>query len=168
MLFNRQNKSAMECNWYYTNQNNAGDILSSFKVKVRKMKEMIVKDFMNTNFAKISEEMPAITASIELIKKEVLGGPVVDKENKLLGWISEQECLQVTTQYAYHNHRVALVKDIMREDVLSIKKDQSIFSLAEKMLGTQPKNYPVVDDNNKVIGVISRRRVLKALLDNHF
>jgi len=132
------------------------------------MKEMIVKDFMNTNFAKISVDMPVITASIELIKKEALGGPIVDHENKLLGWISEQECLQVTTQFAYHNQRVALVKDIMRDDVLSIKMDQSIFSLAEKMIGTQPKNYPVVNEENKVIGVITRRRVLKALLDNHF
>lgn len=132
------------------------------------MKEMIVKDFMNTNFARISNDMPVITASIELIKKEALGGPVVDQDNKLLGWISEQECLQVTTQFAYHNQRVALVKDIMREDVLSITMDQTIFSLAEKMIGTQPKNYPVVDINNKVIGVISRRQVLKSLLDNVF
>ena len=132
------------------------------------MKDMIVKDVMNINFAKINDDMPVITASIELIKKEALGGPVVDKQNKLLGWISEQECLQVTTQFAYHNQRVALVKDIMREEVLSIKMDQSIFSLAEKMLDTQPKNYPVVDNNNKVIGVITRRHVLKSLLDNVF
>lgn len=132
------------------------------------MEDVIVKDFMNVDFAKINIDMPVVTASIELIKKEALGGPVVDSQNKLLGWISEQECLQVTTQYAYHNHRVALVKDIMREDVLSIKADQTIFSLAEKMQGTQPKSYPVVDDNNKVIGVITRRRVLKSLLDTHF
>ncbi|WP_413700480.1 CBS domain-containing protein [Psychromonas sp. KJ10-10] len=132
------------------------------------MKDLIVKDFMNVDFARISEDMPVITASIELIKKEALGGPVVDKGNKLLGWISEQECLQVTTQFAYHNERVAIVTDIMRKDVLSVKANQSIFSLAEKMNGTQPKNYPVIDDNNKVIGVITRRRVLKALLDNHF
>lgn len=132
------------------------------------MKEMIVKDFMSSNFAKINVDMPVITASIELIKKEALGGPVVDQDNKLLGWVSEQECLQVTTQFAYHNQRVALVKDIMREDVLTIKMDQSIFSLAEQMTGTKPKNYPVVDDNNKVIGVITRRRVLKSLLDNVF
>lgn len=132
------------------------------------MKNMIVKDFMNTNFAKINNEMPVITASIELIKKEALGGPVVDNENKLVGWISEQECLQVTTQFAYHNHRVALVKDIMQRDVLSVKMDEPIFSLAEKMVGKQPKNYPIVDDNNRVIGVITRRHVLKSLLDNVF
>jgi len=132
------------------------------------MEEMIVKDFMNANFAKISAEMPVITASIELIKKEALGGPVVDNNNKLLGWISEQECIQVTTEFAYHNQCVALVKDIMRTDVLTVKADQTILSLAEKMIGTQPKNYPVVDESNKVIGVITRRRVLKSILDNVF
>jgi len=138
------------------------------QTKDRKMKNMIVKDFMDTNFARINNEMPVITASIELITKEALGGPVVDNNNRLVGWISEQECLQVTTQFAYHNQRVALVKDIMREDVLSIKMDETIFSLAEKMGGTQPKNYPIIDDNDKVIGVITRRHVLKSLLDNVF
>jgi len=132
------------------------------------MKDLIVKDFMNTNFAKISVDMPVVTASIELIKKEALGGPVLDTDGKLVGWISEQESLQVTTQFAYHNQSVALVEDVMRKDVLSIRADQPIFTLAEKMLGTQPKNYPVVDENNKVLGVITRRRVLKALLDNVF
>lgn len=132
------------------------------------MKEMIVKNFMDVDFAKINEDMPVITASIELIKKEALGGPVIDKDNKLLGWISEQECLHVTTQFAYHNQRIGLVKDIMRKEVLSVKADQTIFSLAEKMVGPQPKTYPVINDNNKVVGVISRRRVLKALLDSSF
>jgi len=39
-------------------------------------------------------------------------------------------------------------------------------------VGPQPKTYPVINENNnknnKVVGVISRRRVLKALLDNNF
>jgi len=138
------------------------------ETKVLKMKEMIVKNFMDVNFAKINMEMPVITASIELIKKEALGGPVVDIDNKLIGWISEQECLHVTTQFAYHNHSISLVKDIMRTEVLSVQADQTIFTLAEKMIGKQPKNYPVINGENKVIGVISRRRVLKALLDNNF
>ncbi len=128
------------------------------------MSEITIKDIMNTDFAQIRESMLVVEASSELIKKEVLGGPVVDKDRKLLGWISEQECLQVTTQVVYHNQRIAMVKDIMRTDVLTMSADQSILSVAEKMMTNLPKNYPVVDDENKVIGVINRRRVLKYLL----
>ncbi|NQZ33130.1 MAG: CBS domain-containing protein [Oceanospirillaceae bacterium] len=128
------------------------------------MKDVTVKDIMNTDFAKVSADMPVVEASMELIKKEALGGPVVDNNNMLLGWISEQECLPVITKVAYHNERVATVKDIMRAEVLTVTADQSVLSLAEKMNGEQPKNYPVVDSNNKVIGVITRRRVLKSML----
>lgn len=49
------------------------------------MKEMIVKNYMDVDFAKIYEAMPVITASIELIKKEALGGPVIALDNTLLG-----------------------------------------------------------------------------------
>jgi CBS domain-containing protein len=129
------------------------------------MSDLVIKDIMNVDFAKVDESMPVVEASIELIRKEALGGPVVDKENNLLGWISEQECLKVTTQVAYHNERVATVKDIMRSDVLTVEAGQSVLSLAEKMIGTQPKNYPVVDEANKVVGVITRRRVLKSMLE---
>ena len=101
---------------------------------------------------------------MELIKKEVLGGPVVDNNNQLLGWISEQECLQVITKVVYHNERGATVNDIMQVDVLTVAEDQSVLSLAEKMNSAQPKNYPVVDHSNKVIGVITRRRVLESML----
>ncbi|NRA19884.1 MAG: CBS domain-containing protein [Oceanospirillaceae bacterium] len=128
------------------------------------MKNITVKDIMSTDFAKVSTDMPVVEASMELIKKEVLGGPVVDNNNQLLGWISEQECLQVITKVVYHNERVATVNDIMQVDVLTVAEDQSVLSLAEKMNSAQPKNYPVVDHSNKVIGVITRRRVLESML----
>ncbi len=128
------------------------------------MKEMIVNDIMDTNFAKISVDIPVVVASKELITKAALGGPVVDANDKLLGWISEQECLQVSMQVAYYNERVAMVKDIMREDVLSVKAGEKVLEIATKMSMSQPKNYPVVDASNKVIGVITRRNVLKAIL----
>lgn len=63
----------------------------------------------------------------------------INKDNKLLGWISEQECLHVTTQFTYHNQRIGLVKDIMRQEVLSVKADQTIFSLAGKWSGLNLK-----------------------------
>ena len=128
------------------------------------MNDIKIKDIMSTDFANIDVSSPVVEASMELIRKEALGGPVVDAERKLLGWISEQECLQVTTQVAYHNQRVATVKDIMRDDVLTVSCEQTVLSLAEKMMGNLPKNYPVVDESGKLVGVVTRRRVLKSIL----
>jgi predicted transcriptional regulator len=124
-----------------------------------------IANCMSNDFAIIHPEMPVVEASGKLLKKAMLGGPVVDPEGKLLGWISEQECLQVSIQVVYHNQRVATVKDIMRADVLSVKLDADPLNLAQQMLGDKPKSYPVIDSNNKVLGVITRRHILNLLIE---
>ncbi|QLC77540.1 CBS domain-containing protein [Pseudomonas sp. LPB0260] len=120
---------------------------------------------MSKDFALIHPEMPVVAASAKLMKHAMLGGPVVDGEGLLLGWISEQECLQVSIQVVYHNQRVATVRDIMRTDVLCVKLDDDPLELAQQMLGDKPKSYPVVDARRKVLGVVTRRHVLNLLID---
>ncbi|GGO81351.1 CBS domain-containing protein [Marinobacterium nitratireducens] len=125
-----------------------------------------IADYMSTEFAVITPDMPVDVASAKLIQKEMLGGPVVDDAGRLVGWISEQECLHITIQVVYYNQRVATVRDVMRTDVLTVSPNDHPLELAQQMLSKtpKPKNYPVVDRHNKVIGVISRRHMLKMLL----
>lgn len=123
-----------------------------------------ISDCMSTEFAHITPDMPVFEASQKLIKKAVLGAPVVDNDGRLVGWVSEQECLRVTLQVVYMNQRIATVSDVMRTDVLSVKENEDPLQLAQLMLKEKPKNYPVVDARNKVIGVITRRHVLNMLI----
>lgn len=125
------------------------------------MKPLTIEDCMSTNFATIFPEMLVVQAAGELIKKDMLGGPVINKEGGLVGWISEQECLQVGIQVLYHNERVASVADVMRTDTLLIHLDDDPLEVALSMLQNKPKSYPVVDDGGKVIGVVTRRYILK-------
>lgn len=124
-----------------------------------------IADCMNTDFAVIRPEMTVVEASALLIKKESLGAPVIDEKGFLVGWISESECLQVALQVIYYNQRVATVVDVMRTEVLSVTLGDDPLSLAEQMLVQKPKVYPVVDAGNKVLGVVTRRRILKMLDD---
>ncbi|NVK39773.1 MAG: CBS domain-containing protein [Oceanospirillaceae bacterium] len=125
-----------------------------------------IEDYMTTEFAAITPDMAVDAAAAKLIQKEMLGGPVVDEAGKLVGWVSEQECLHITIQVVYYNQRVATVRDIMRTDVLTVSPHDHPLDLAQQMLSKtpKPKNYPVVDSHGKVIGVISRRHILKMLL----
>ena len=127
-----------------------------------------IREYMSTDFAIITPEMQVVEASAKLIQKAMLGGPVVNENRELVGWISEQECLQVTIQVVYHNQRIANVSDIMRTDVLTVSPTDNPLELARQMLSPtpneKPKSYPVLDSQRRVIGVITRRHILKMLL----
>ena len=122
-----------------------------------------IADCMSRDFARIHPDMPVVKAVAKLMRHELLGGPVTDGDGRLLGWLSEQECLKVAIQVAYYNQRVATVGDIMRRDVLSVRADMNPMELVQQMLGDKPKNYPVVDADGRVLGVISRRHLLQQL-----
>lgn len=127
------------------------------------MSSVTLQELMTRDFAIIHPDMPVVEATAKLIKKEMLGGPVVDSEGKLVGWISEQECLHVTIQVLYYNQRVATVGDIMQKNVVTVAPSDDPLNLAQRMLQAKPKNYPVVDANGLVLGVVSRRHLLKLL-----
>ena len=122
-----------------------------------------VSDCMSTQYVSFSATTPVVEAATAMVKNELLGGPVVDEKGYLVGWISEQDCLKTVTQVLYFSERVATVADIMRTEVLTAKNDDSILDLANQMLGQKPKIYPVISDDNKVMGVISRRRILREM-----
>ncbi|MZR64139.1 CBS domain-containing protein [Alcanivorax sp. DP30] len=127
------------------------------------METSSIKDLMCTRYARIHADMPVVEASSNLIKLDMIGSPVTDETGTLVGWISERECLQAALQVVYHNQRVAMVKDLMQSDVLTVTLEDDVLSLAQQMLNAKPKIYPVVDADNKVVGVISRRHILNML-----
>lgn len=122
-----------------------------------------IREYMTTDYAIVKPDMPVAQAAASLIKKPLLGAPVLDDNGKLLGWISDQECLQATLQVVYHNTRVANVKDVMQQDVLTVSLTSDPLEVAQQMLNGKPKSYPVVDASNKVVGVLSRRHILMML-----
>ncbi len=126
------------------------------------MESVKVIDYMERHPVKLTPDTPLSTAVEKLLEKGQLGAPVVDSQNRLLGFISEQDCLAKLLESSYHCDLTAKVEDVMKTDVLTARPEDSVLSLAEMMLGQKPKIYPVVDES-RVIGIIDRSRVLKAI-----
>jgi len=124
---------------------------------------MKVSDYMTKDFVKFRPDELVVEAVRELIKHEVIGGPVISTHGALVGWISEQDCLSSALQVVYYNQRISQVEDVMKTAVLTVHEDDDLLSLAQQMLQQKPKVYPVLDDDNRVIGIISRRLILRAV-----
>lgn len=54
-----------------------------------------------------------------------------------------------------------LAKDIMETNVISLKKDTSIKEIAELMIQHSISGFPVVSDNNTVLGVVSELDLMR-------
>jgi len=122
-----------------------------------------VSDHMNTRPVTFTCDMPVAEAVERLLDAKQMGGPVIDTQNKVIGFLSEQDCLVQMIESSYYREQVAHVKDIMRAEVLAIKPYTSVIELAQQMTTAKPKIYPVVDDDGYLLGTINRTALLHAI-----
>jgi CBS domain-containing protein len=99
----------------------------------------------------------------EMLRTQLISAPVVDDEGRVLGYISEQDCLRHMISGAYYNEESGIVSDVMQHEVLFAESTMDILDLAHLMCGAKPKKYPVCEDG-KLVGVITRSHIMKALL----
>ncbi|MBO0170469.1 CBS domain-containing protein, partial [Vibrio parahaemolyticus] len=86
---------------------------------------------------------------------------VIDDQERVIGFLSEQDLLEKLIKVSYHCQDTHIVSDCMYQEVLSVSPEMSIIELAEMMKVGKPKVYPVVDEG-KLVGIITRRDVLQA------
>lgn len=91
-------------------------------------------------------------------KDEIMYIHVTDGSNKLLGIIDVKELLQADDE--------ALLKDIMNKNVITLEKESSIGEATKMFSRYGFRSLPVIDNDNKLVGVVRHRDVAKLTL--HF
>lgn len=121
-----------------------------------------VSEIMSRDCYRVTGTTSVATLVAGLALHRLPGVPVVDEHDHLIGFISEQDVLGKMLDSAYHCGQPALVRELMRYEVLTVEPDKSIVDLAQEMLGHKPKIYPVVD-KERLVGIVTRRDILGAL-----
>ncbi|WP_421134382.1 CBS domain-containing protein [Alteromonas sp. A079] len=127
------------------------------------MESLQVSDYMNTHPVKLHIEMPVAEAVEVLLTSGQSGGPVVDIKGKVVGFLSEQDCIAQMIASSYYREQICRVADIMKTPVMTIKPYMSVIELAQLLIKEKPRVYPVVDDDGVLQGCINRSAVLKAI-----
>ncbi|MFZ8870775.1 MAG: CBS domain-containing protein [Litorivicinaceae bacterium] len=126
-------------------------------------RSILVDDFMTTHLATARPEMELLALVDLLLIQGISGAPVVDQDGKLVGMISEQDCLRKILVGTYQGDIGGRVEDAMTSPVETVKMGASIVEVAEQMLVTNRRRFPVVDLEGRLRGQISRRDLLKAV-----
>jgi CBS domain-containing protein len=123
---------------------------------------MYIKDYMQKDLLTLDPEMEVLRAAQLLVKSGLSGAPVLDRHGRLVGMFTERDCMQVALHGYYHGEPAGQVKKHMSPDPEYVSPEKSILTLAEMFINGRFQRYPVVD-NGRVIGVISRSDVMRAL-----
>ena len=126
------------------------------------LKSIKVSDYMAASLVTFKPDMEMRLAISLLVEKRISGAPVVDDHGNQVGVLSEQDCMKVALSAGYFDDYAGQVKDYMSAKVTTIDADTSILTLAQLFIDSPFRRYPVMQ-NNRLVGQISRRDVLRAL-----
>lgn len=127
------------------------------------MNRIAARDFMTDKLVTFTPDTNIMDAVATLVQHRISGAPVVDRHGYPVGLLTERDCLEVALHASYHGDMGGKVGDFMTSGVRTTDADASIVDLAQRFLDAPYKRYPVMD-HNRLVGVISRRDILRALL----
>lgn len=98
-----------------------------------------------------------------ILDKRISGAPVLDERGRLVGNLSEKDCLRIIIDRAHHNLPVGdkKVSDYMSTKVFTFSPKTNVVEAAIEFLNSPIRRYAVVH-NGTLIGEISRREILRA------
>jgi len=121
-----------------------------------------IKSIMTTDVITVHPEMLIFDAIQLLPKYKVSGLPVVDVENRLVGILTEKDVLKILTKSRINYHDT--VAQYMTKDVVAFAETDSAITVS-KFFETNPiRRVPIVRDG-KLIGVVSRRDIIRLILE---
>ena len=132
---------------------------------------MTVSKNMTINPVTTTPDMGVFEA-FELMKSEgVQRLPVLDGDGNLVGIISEKNITSAAADKEVSIVEFALllskikVGDVMTKEVITVSVDDPVEMAARKMSDNDISILPVVDNNGKLVGVISRSDLFRLLLE---
>lgn len=147
---------------------------------------MKTRDMMTKDVITVSPETSVRDVAALLVKHKISGIPVVDKDGKVLGIVSEGDVLRKRIapkapdtlsilgtmicydgmkeyQEAFRKMGANTAVEIMTEPVIAVDVNDDICKVGEVILNHHIKRVPVME-NGKLTGIISRSDLVKLLL----
>ncbi|XP_046614335.1 dentin sialophosphoprotein isoform X1 [Neodiprion virginianus] len=122
------------------------------------LRELRIGTFENIETA--TEETSIILALKKFVERRVSALPIIDNDGKLVNIYSKFDVINLAAEKTYNNLDVSLRdanehRNEWFEGVQSCKLDETLFTVMEKIVRAEVHRLVVVDDDDKVIGIIS-------------
>lgn len=129
---------------------------------------MRISEVVQSKGAGVVTTSPATTVAglLALLAEKGIGSVVIiDEAAAIAGIVSERDVVR-------HLHRSgsgvldAPVSSIMTASVITIHRDDDLESVARTMTENRVRHLPVVDDDNRLVGLVSIGDIVKTRIDH--
>lgn len=124
----------------------------------------LVSDYMVRDLTVFDPDQDVLQAMKTMLDRQISGAPVVDRHGNLVGLLTQRDCLSVAFQASYHGQLAGRVSQFMTHDPETVPADMSLVEVIERFYDRPYRRFPVIA-GNQLVGQISRRDVLQAMID---
>jgi len=122
---------------------------------------MNVVDIMTTEVIAVSSDTDLREAARLMFRNRVSGLPITADDGTLIGIITEADFLRLEVESREGAHDQGdTVGDVMSRGVVTVLPDVEIYDAAKIMTVQEVKRLPVVDDDDRLLGIISRADIV--------
>lgn len=121
---------------------------------------MLAKDIMTTQVITIRPDTTVQEAIKTLIQIEISGLIVTDEQGDIVGVVTERDML---IAFEFVQQTQVPVENYMNRKIISVTEDTTIEEVGKMLIHGDVRRVPVLR-GKKVVGVISRRDLLKNIL----
>lgn len=131
------------------------------------LRSVNIRDYMQDKPVTVPDSAPLIEAMQKILSHRISGLCVVDDQHRLVGMLSELDCLRGVLDATYQSGSGGLgqVNEYMTRELDVAALSENIVSVASDMVSKRQRRRPVVDDNGRLIGQITCRQLLNAVRD---
>ena len=150
-------------------------------------KELLAKDIMTKRVITIGRDASIGELSELLVGNKISGVPVIDENGKLVGIVTEADIIVKDADLHFPRYFKLLdgiiyleslkkfkknlkkylgvkVEDIMTDKVKVVKEDTQVSEIANIMMGSNINRVPVTDEKGGLVGIITRRDIVKSMI----
>lgn len=151
---------------------------------VRKTESLRIENLMTRDVITVTPDTALAEAAHLLVTHRISGLPVVDDQQRLIGVITEADFLRamgvpshhpthsvwqtLETMFTHHgeiHEPTGTVSDLMVENVITVKPEQTLHDVVEIMKHNRIKRVVVCDDDRHVQGMITRSDLVRVFFD---
>jgi len=130
----------------------------------RKLETPIVKDILIKKVIAFTPDFTSVDAIECFNKYKISSAPVINDRSEVIGYLSESDCIKHLSNCLFFDEsRNRAINLIMSKEVAVAENAWDIFMLENFFVSNQLRSAPVVDSENHLIGIVTRRDALLAL-----